>query len=416
MKAATSAPGSRRTSRDASVNGRSSFQSAQPDESSGRPKDDITTQRDQPESSLPATSSQSDPAASLETPSSHEAEPSRIQPPEDLQSPNSVTSDTTTLTPSSSTMKRFSITSLTSTRPAPPSPVPSRRPSLQRKASSSRRSTHSTASRDAYPSTTPSDKVSGFPGDRSSRRQSTLSMSFTWLAAEGGTTEEKEEDLLSPRPDKQITKSVEGTSKPESVLSVNHDDGYISKPIIVRDFAYSEDDERFAKRPIELLPHSERPLTSGESHDQADGDGEWDEDDEDGGGWHTQWQLTPVQNGSNLEEVGDGTGGGWLDPDLPLPPGIYRAVYAFEAEGTAEMSLEEGQLVKVIGRGGGVGWAVVERDWTPERMTNRDDLDSSASGDGIDASGSGALALAGQALVPEGYLESYQVDDPGDVN
>ena len=59
----------------------------------------------------------------------------------------------------------------------------------------------------------------------------------------------------------------------------------------------------------------------------------------------------------------------------PLLPGRYRALYSFEPEGTAEMALEEDQVVHVIGRGGGVGWAVVEK------------------GDG------------GHALVPESYLE-----------
>ena len=59
----------------------------------------------------------------------------------------------------------------------------------------------------------------------------------------------------------------------------------------------------------------------------------------------------------------------------PLIPGKYRALYAFEPEGTAEMALEEDQVVHVICRGGGVGWAVVEKE------------------DG------------GHALVPESYLE-----------
>ena len=70
----------------------------------------------------------------------------------------------------------------------------------------------------------------------------------------------------------------------------------------------------------------------------------------------------------------DGTEGDEEDGG-PLIPGRYRALYAFEPEGTAEMALEEDQVVHVIGRGGGVGWAVVEKE------------------DG------------GHALVPESYLE-----------
>ena len=67
--------------------------------------------------------------------------------------------------------------------------------------------------------------------------------------------------------------------------------------------------------------------------------------------------------------------------DEPLIPGLYRALYAFEPEGTAEMALEEEQVVRVVGRGGGVGWAIVEQDG------------------------------GGHALVPESYLELVQADE-----
>lgn len=67
--------------------------------------------------------------------------------------------------------------------------------------------------------------------------------------------------------------------------------------------------------------------------------------------------------------------------ERPLHPGMYRALYAFEPEGTAEMALEEDQIVRVIGRGGGVGWAIVARG-----------------GD------------EGHALVPEGYLELVSLE------
>ena len=50
---------------------------------------------------------------------------------------------------------------------------------------------------------------------------------------------------------------------------------------------------------------------------------------------------------------------GEADHDEELRPGWYRALYAFEPEGTAEMALREDQRVRVLGRGGGVGWAVV---------------------------------------------------------
>jgi hypothetical protein len=75
----------------------------------------------------------------------------------------------------------------------------------------------------------------------------------------------------------------------------------------------------------------------------------------------------------------------------PLYPGLYRAMYAFEPEGTAEMALEEDQIVLVMGRGGGVGWAVVVDD--QER--------------GQEGEGAGKEKLA---LVPESYLEPVRLD------
>ncbi|KAF8631935.1 hypothetical protein AX17_004980 [Amanita inopinata Kibby_2008] len=70
--------------------------------------------------------------------------------------------------------------------------------------------------------------------------------------------------------------------------------------------------------------------------------------------------------------------------DEPLYPGLYRALYAFEPEGIAEMGLEEDQVVRVVGRGGGVGWAVV--------------VDVREGREG------------GHALVPESYLEVIKLD------
>jgi len=82
-----------------------------------------------------------------------------------------------------------------------------------------------------------------------------------------------------------------------------------------------------------------------------------------------------------------------VSDDQPLVPGVYRAIYPFIPEGTAEMALEEDQLVKIIGRGGGVGWAiaVVEGADTGEREGDH-------------------------ALVPESYLEFVRSFEPGEVN
>jgi len=79
------------------------------------------------------------------------------------------------------------------------------------------------------------------------------------------------------------------------------------------------------------------------------------------------------------------------EEEEPLYPGTYRAMYAFDPEGTAEMRLTEDQIVHVVGRGGGVGWAVAV---VPEGVDGGVDV-----GDGIR-----------HALVPESYLELVELD------
>ncbi|KIJ47720.1 hypothetical protein M422DRAFT_248727, partial [Sphaerobolus stellatus SS14] len=69
----------------------------------------------------------------------------------------------------------------------------------------------------------------------------------------------------------------------------------------------------------------------------------------------------------------------------PLPPGIYLALFDFEPEGTVEMALVEGQEVRVVGRGGGVGGR-----------------------EGGEKSGEGTEEYA---LVPESYLKFVRGDE-----
>ncbi|KAF8812726.1 hypothetical protein BYT27DRAFT_7251653 [Phlegmacium glaucopus] len=139
----------------------------------------------------------------------------------------------------------------------------------------------------------------------------------------------------------------------------------------------SSDDEQRARG------HAKQVFTT-EEFPTDDDDGDYDE-------------TTGLQNRQQL-------GGGGDDEDDEdeyadaeeeqeiLYPGLYRALYAFEPEGTAEMKLDEDQIVRVVGRGGGVGWAVV--------------IDDSGSSSGI---GDGAPLLK-HALVPEGYLEVVRLD------
>lgn len=273
--------------------------------------------------------------------------------------------------------------SLTASRPAPPSPGPSRRASLVRRGS--RRSTYSNTS--------------------ASRRQSTLSTSFTWA---------------------DVQPLVEGVATGDTPTVI---DAWAGKPIIVRDFAFPEDDERFSKRPIESLPYAERPIS--QDHDRSDDeyeDDDWENEDDGYGLIASRYRQvqssledenrTPLADGHQYDEQQGGQQDEQpteLDPNAPLRPGIYRALFAFEAEGTAEMSLFEGQLVKLIGRGGGVGWAVVERNWQwePEETQSGSTLAGGTDGAQGQSANSGpndALGEAGQALVPESYLEIFRLD------
>jgi hypothetical protein len=396
-----SAPGSRRQSRDAnatsnqdfSVNGSGSSSRRE----SGNPKPIPETKG----AWLPlarwlmANHSIEEPSKDDESPVEAAESVSTSTPADPLQSSSTSSGDQTQPSPLNRRIS-LSLTPLTPSRPAPPSPAPSRRPSLARRGSSKR----STSSRDANqtgPSSTP---------DKTSRRQSNLSMTFNYLSAGETHPEETEETTAkTPREKTPIGGEVEGA---------------VTKPIIVRDFAFLEDDERFSKRPVELLPRSERPGTS-TSHDGGEEEDEWEEDDCEE--WrdlryepNEEGELTPLPDASHAydyQPTGTGENAGEEGEEIPLRPGIYRALYVFEAEGTAEMSLAEGDLVRVVGSGG-VGWAVVERGWKPdveEHLNVEGVAPEKKETDEIAENGSGALGLAGQALVPESYLEAWELDE-----
>ena len=104
--------------------------------------------------------------------------------------------------------------------------------------------------------------------------------------------------------------------------------------------------------------------------------------------------------------------------DEPLYPGIYRAMFAFEPEGTAEVGLEEDELVKVVGRGGGVGWAVVEVGWKASSGAGSGN-ENGDTGSGADKGGGVDVTLKDgrkvrHGLVPESYLEPVRLDGEED--
>lgn len=145
------------------------------------------------------------------------------------------------------------------------------------------------------------------------------------------------------------------------------------RPILIkiRDFAYSPSDERH----IGKWPHPNR-----DSIASSNGSGIFTRrragDDESSSDYHEANSQDDYYDSEEQEED---------EEESPFVPGIYRALYAFEPEGTAEMALVEDQHVRVLGRGGGVGWVVVLK------------------ADGGE-----------QALVPEGYLELVKPDVDAD--
>ncbi|RPD55116.1 hypothetical protein L227DRAFT_588630 [Lentinus tigrinus ALCF2SS1-6] len=257
--------------------------------------------------------------------------------------------------------------SLTSSRPAPPSPALSRR-------TSAALSRHSSTAR--------------------SRRQSRAS----FLQASSH----------EPEASSSSTTTVSPQSKRRSLL------------FRIRDFAFpASDDRHIGKGPD--VPRANRPRRRWSTFSAASvssaGSAQAEETEEEGGagGWgsyrwntlstHFSWGPGQGQQGaggpsqtdlernfaasSPTDENGDPLDDEDYDEyedaqqdgdDETLVPGLYRALYAFEPEGTAEMALEEEQVVHVVGRGGGVGWAVVEKEG------------------------------GGHALVPESYLELVEAD------
>ncbi|KAM5530165.1 hypothetical protein V8D89_016167 [Ganoderma adspersum] len=257
--------------------------------------------------------------------------------------------------------------SLTSSRPAPPSPVVSRR-------ASAALSRHSSSAK--------------------SRRQSKAS-SFSPLP------------LHEPEP---------STSSATTVLPPPSPAPQQLKPRIlffkIRDFGFPPTDERHTGGGPDA-PRANRPRRRWSTYSAASASsvgssrGEEDEDESPGGWGRYQWNTLssrfswgsaedgaqqdngrPSQSDldknfgvSSPTEDDDDADYGYEDSqEETLIPGVYRALYAFEPEGTAEMALEEEQIVHVVGRGGGVGWAVVERE------------------------------EGGHALVPESYLELVEAD------
>ncbi|KAL4067197.1 hypothetical protein V8B97DRAFT_978821 [Scleroderma yunnanense] len=308
-----------------------------------------------------------------------------------------------------------SATSLTSSRPAPPSPAISRRASDQSRCSSSARSR-------------PPSGTSGAASRPSSGVIGTGSLAPAGALSRTPSVRRSKDILGMP----VVAESKEVVEPPTEVL------------IRIRDYAFPSSDPRFAgdgpyaprpNRPNVLArklrqrtdsstPSTASSTTSSEDNDQAG----WEDEPSGWGGF--RWSLgrgwgmpmktmgnsMPSQSESNRnftddpevyvdedegeedeeseyvdaeEDLSERDDDGEAELDNILLPGIYRAMYPFEPEGTAEMKLEEEQMVRVIGRGGGVGWAVVVKEGLRDNGVH--------------------------ALVPESYLELVKLDSDEDA-
>ncbi|XP_006457549.1 hypothetical protein AGABI2DRAFT_189043 [Agaricus bisporus var. bisporus H97] len=329
--------------------------------------------------------------------------------------------------------------SLASSRPAPLSPASSRRVS------------------------TISAKSSSLSRSSSTKRGSTgFSKRLSALSMTGIMTRKDDESLITPTvsmnlPSSSSTTTIPSSSTPPPLRN--------STTIKIRDFAYPSIDNRYRGLGIDVpkpnqFSHEEEEdeddtsTSTDEDEDEDEEEEEEEEEEYEEPGWFKKgmgrlsWSFgfsgfkkqfsddldtptsnnnknnntypsrgememnfsgTPTTTTTNEDETPPSTTSeddeqqqqSQEEEEEDLYPGLYRALYPFEPEGTAEMRLKEDQVVRVVGRGGGVGWAVVV---VPEDVeggvvvvVGTDDNEEEEGG-------------VRHALVPESYLEVVQLD------
>lgn len=198
----------------------------------------------------------------------------------------------------------------------------------------------------------------------------------------------------------------------------------VSRPLIIRDYAFPSSDERFSglgQPPPTTSNRNPFRWGSGSAIDTSpDPSGSRRESGSSKKGWGgfglLGWKsLINRQSSSTSQNKDDGSSSeSDEDDDYPLPApdqdedypfsetssqaegeegeddmyGTYRAAYAFEALGEHERSMEEGDLVDVRGRGGGDGWVIAGM---------------------LDEWGNEPEGEKKEGLVPESYLERCNV-------
>ncbi|WVO19234.1 uncharacterized protein IAS62_000513 [Cryptococcus decagattii] len=194
------------------------------------------------------------------------------------------------------------------------------------------------------------------------------------------------------------------------------------RSIVIRDFAYHKTDDRYHGRNYEEEkwgspddPETRWGKEKPEQEEEKDNNaGGW------GGlgffGWRSRFgKQNEIEDQSEVNEQvdmadGDADEDYYSSPQLsepdtfgyaykilpPLSPslepaGLYRAAYMFEGMGASEMSVDEGELLLLSGRGNGnPGWVIARRMSVEDGKVHR--------GEAV-------------GLVPESYLERVQVLD-----
>ncbi|KAG6822976.1 hypothetical protein H0H93_004457, partial [Arthromyces matolae] len=132
-----------------------------------------------------------------------------------------------------------------------------------------------------------------------------------------------------------------------------------------RDFAFSPSDDRF--RGLGTLVPKVNHLSV--LHERLAGllsESDFEYKEEESGQWEGMQGPAYGADEQWDDEEDDQSDDEMLDdedeeepPASPLRSGLYRALYAFTPESTAEAALVPEQVVRVVGRSNSIGWAVV---------------------------------------------------------
>lgn len=213
--------------------------------------------------------------------------------------------------------------------------------------------------------------------------------------------------VSTPIPEDAVT--ISSPKSPSAALGTEKKPSIPILTVVIRDYAFPQTDERFFGRGQNPSPQKQkwrfsnftlgrRPsgTASGEGSPRSPDPNSGDLDNDRKGwgfgflGWrgfgsrkastssesNSQSNIAIHDEPEDTDDVDDEDYFSDEHDEAEEPWGMYRAAYSFEAEGEHEMSMTEGELIEVRGRGGGEGWVI-----------------------GVKAGQEG--------LVPEGYLERY---------